>query len=211
MSLIAGKSVTLNGSARVRGLSLIDGATLTIGANGSRLFRTTGLGITSGSRLDLKDNDFAFDYVGEKSALGYWSGDNYNGVTGFVASGCNGGSWNGNGIVTSMSTAADANTPTTLAVSEAWRAFGLNAYSTQTTLFDGQTIDGSTVIVKYTYGGDANLDGIISGDDYSAIDFYAIAPNSHDWWEGDFNYDGLVNGDDYSAIDFALLAQGAPL
>jgi hypothetical protein len=65
--------------------------------------------------------------------------------------------------------------------------------------------------VKYTYAGDANLDGIVSGDDYSAIDFNVLVPGASGWFNGDFNYDGIISGDDYSAIDFAILAQGAPL
>src|SRR4029453_9687127 len=59
--------------------------------------------------------------------------------------------------------------------------------------------------------GDANLDGAITGDDYSAIDFNILVPNADGWYNGDFNYDGAITGDDYSAIDFNILAQGAPL
>jgi hypothetical protein len=62
----------------------------------------------------------------------------------------------------------------------------------------------------YTYAGDANMDGLISGDDYSAIDFNVAVPDSSGWYNGDFNYDGIISGDDYSAIDFNILAQGAP-
>jgi hypothetical protein len=62
----------------------------------------------------------------------------------------------------------------------------------------------------YTYAGDANLDGAVTGDDYSAIDFNILVPGSDGWYNGDFNYDGVISGDDYSAIDFNILAQGAP-
>jgi hypothetical protein len=54
------------------------------------------------------------------------------------------------------------------------------------------------------------MDGAITGDDYSAIDFNILVPNSDGWYNGDFNYDGAITGDDYSAIDFNILAQGAP-
>jgi hypothetical protein len=63
-------------------------------------------------------------------------------------------------------------------------------------------------IAMYTYAGDANLDGAITGDDYSAIDFNILVPGSSGWYNGDFNYDGAITGDDYSAIDFNILAQG---
>jgi hypothetical protein len=98
---------------------------------------------------------------------------------------------------------------TTLAVAEAADVRGV--MGSQTTLFSGQTVDATTVVVKYTYGGDANLDGVVSGDDFSAIDFNAGGQGSNGWYNGDFNYDGVIGGDDYSAIDFNILAQGAPL
>jgi hypothetical protein len=71
-------------------------------------------------------------------------------------------------------------------------------------------VTAASVVVMYTYAGDANLDGMVSGDDYSAIDFAMLTPGASGWVNGDFNYDGVVSGDDYSAIDFNLLAQGAP-
>ena len=63
----------------------------------------------------------------------------------------------------------------------------------------------------YTYAGDANLDGAITGDDYSVIDFNIAVPGASGWYNGDFNYDGAITGDDYSVIDFNLVAQhGSP-
>ena len=67
------------------------------------------------------------------------------------------------------------------------------------------------MLIKYTYAGDANLDGVISGDDYSSIDFNLEVPGASGYFNGDFNYDGIISGDDYSTIDFNILAQGAPL
>ncbi|MEA2707726.1 MAG: hypothetical protein QOF78_327, partial [Phycisphaerales bacterium] len=55
----------------------------------------------------------------------------------------------------------------------------------------------------------ANLDGFISGDDYSSIDFNA-GTSADGYYNGDFNYDGIISGDDYSTIDFNFAAQGAP-
>jgi hypothetical protein len=60
------------------------------------------------------------------------------------------------------------------------------------------------------YAGDANLDGIISGDDYSTIDFN-VGTSAFGYSNGDFNFDGIVSGDDYSTIDFNYAAQGLPL
>ena len=67
------------------------------------------------------------------------------------------------------------------------------------------------VLIKYTYVGDANLDGLISADDYSALEFHVGVPGSSGWYNGDLNFDRIIWADDYSAIDFNLVAQGAPL
>ena len=86
---------------------------------------------------------------------------------------------------------------------------GLGA--TETGLFGGATVDGSSVLIKYTYAGDGNLDGEINADDYASIDFYAGTPGASGYGNGDFNYDGVINADDYSLIDFNNNSQGAPL
>jgi hypothetical protein len=65
------------------------------------------------------------------------------------------------------------------------------------------------VRVKYTYAGDANLDGKVNIDDYTSID-QGIAAQTSGWSNGDFNYDGKVNIDDYVLIDSNIVAQGAP-
>jgi hypothetical protein len=54
--------------------------------------------------------------------------------------------------------------------------------------------------VKYTYYGDANLDGTVTGADYQQIDT-GFGLHLTGWQNGDFNYDGVVDGSDYSLID----------
>jgi hypothetical protein len=66
------------------------------------------------------------------------------------------------------------------------------------------------VIVRYTFGGDANLDGKLDIDDYVCID-QGIAAGKNGWANGDFNYDGKINIDDYLIIDSNLGIQGPPL
>ena len=123
--------------------------------------------ITGTGKLNLVNNDLAIDYSAA-SPIGGWSGTVYSGITNLLVSGRNGGTWTGNGIVTSMTAASAANPITTLGVAES--SLALNISGGQTAVFDGQTIDATTVLVKYTYGGDANLNGSITGDDYFLID-----------------------------------------
>ncbi len=140
---------------------------------------------------------------------GSWNGSAYSGITGLVASGSNGGAWDGvSGIVTSQPAATGGNTLTTLAVVGASQLLGLTG--SQTALFDGQLLAADSIIIKYTYAGDANLDGVINGDDYFQIDS-AFPQALHDYFNGDFNYDGVVNGDDYFLIDSNFPAQDSVL
>jgi hypothetical protein len=57
--------------------------------------------------------------------------------------------------------------------------------------------------VKYTYYGDANLDGVVNSSDYSLIDNSVNEGILTGWQNGDFNYDNHINGDDYTLIDNA--------
>jgi hypothetical protein len=77
-------------------------------------------------------------------------------------------------------------------------------------LFDGVNPPATDVLVKYTYVGDANLDGKIDGSDYSRIDD-GYLNHLTGWYSGDFNYDGVVDGSDYTLIDNAFNTQGASL
>ncbi len=68
------------------------------------------------------------------------------------------------------------------------------------------------VLVKYTYIGDGNLDGLVSFDDYVGMDnaFFGLIPNLG-WATGDINFDGLINFDDYTVVDQAFFFQARPL
>ena len=66
------------------------------------------------------------------------------------------------------------------------------------------------ILVKYTYYGDANLDGKVDASDYSRID-NGYLNHLTGWSNGDFNYDGVINGSDYTLIDNAFNMQGASL
>ena len=78
----------------------------------------------------------------------------------------------------------------------------------------GHTIGASAVVGKYTYFGDANIDGQVSGDDYTVVDanLNTTPAVGLEWLSGDMNLDGLVTGDDYTVIDANLgLGNGNPL
>jgi hypothetical protein len=181
---VTGGDVVINASSLAGGLSVV----------GS-------LSITSGGHLDLKDNKLITN-----NAVGTATSGTYNGVQGLVQSAMNAGAWDGAGITTSESDALSG--LTTLGVSTGEIALGLTG--SDTALFAGQTVGAGSTLVMYTYAGDANLDGMISGDDFSTLDFNIGVSGASGYYNGDFNYDGIISGDDYSTIDFNFGAQGAP-
>jgi autotransporter-associated beta strand protein len=92
---------------------------------------------------------------------------------------------------------------------------GLYGSGTTNGLFDGVSPAATDVLVRYTYNGDANLNGQVDGSDYSLIDAGYISQRPgfngtvlNGWYNGDFNYDGVVDGSDYSLIDNAFSGQG---
>src|SRR5205823_5492922 len=93
---------------------------------------------------------------------------------------------------------------TGLGIAEARDVLRLSGF--QTALYRGQTVDATAVIIKYTYTGDANLDGKIDGDDYFRID--SGKPRPPAYAAGDFNYDGVINADDHFWIDSNYWRQG---
>ena len=151
------------------------------GADG--VSRVGNLSIAGGAALDVADNGLVVDYTGA-SPIGA--------IASAVTSGYNGGAWTGSGLRSSNAAA----TPGATAVGFAEAS---SLFTTFPATFMGQQVDSSTVLVRYTRVGDANLDGVTG-----IADFSVLAANfnlSGDWVKGDFNYNGQV-----SIADFSLLA-----
>jgi hypothetical protein len=178
------------------------GATVTLAAGGSRSIKTAAVAVdlASGAKLDLNDNRLIVDYTAGASPVAA--------LHTLLASAYNYGAWDGPGITSSTAGAAGPGL-FTLGCGEASGVFGL--VGSETAAWGGQTIDGTSVLVRYTYAGDANLDGTIDGGDYGVIDNNIQIAGAHGYWNGDFNYDGVVDGGDYGIIDNNIQAQGAPL
>jgi hypothetical protein len=142
--------------------------------------------------LDLKDNALLV----RNGTLGTWNGTAYTDLQGLVQLGRNEGSWDGRGLLTSMSDATTS-VRTTLAIASA-DDLGIVGGT-----FRGQTVNAGDVLVMYTWGGDADLNGELNGDDYFFIDSNILAqvPGFHN---GDFDYNGEINGDDYFIIDSTI-------
>src|SRR5262249_26743057 len=70
----------------------------------------------------------------------------------------------------------------------------------------------NSVLVKYTWFGDSNLDGIVSESDYALIDTgYTSGGTLTGWLYGDYDYSGTVVLSDYALIDTGFISQSAVL
>jgi hypothetical protein len=104
--------------------------------------------------------------------------------------------WTGQGITSSLAAAvaADSTNHHKTAI-----GYAENAAAGNLTSFLGQPADSTSILLRYTFDGDANLDGTVN-----ALDFNMLATNygtGQYWFQGDFNDDGVVGSG-----DFALLA-----
>ncbi|MCY2952489.1 MAG: PEP-CTERM sorting domain-containing protein [Planctomycetota bacterium] len=78
------------------------------------------------------------------------------------------------------------------------------------TKFGGQPVTSNSMLVKYTWNGDTNLDGLINADDYFMVDSGFIT-QAKGYQNGDLTLDGVVNANDYFLIDSAFIGQSGVL
>jgi len=78
------------------------------------------------------------------------------------------------------------------------------------TSFDGVTLTGDEILVKYTWYGDLNLDGKVTSLDYALLDAGLAGARQSDnqpgWFFGDINLDGVVNSTDSSLMNAGFQA-----
>jgi hypothetical protein len=78
--------------------------------------------------------------------------------------------------------------------------------------FNGISVDETTVVLKFTYVGDANLDGQVDALDYERVDLAIGNTGVFGVAQGDLNYDGNVDALDYEQIDLNIgNGVGSPL
>ena len=199
---INGGITNLTGNVNVSTFGVASSATAAMAANGSLLLKTGTLNVGSvqlgtdvaTGRLDLNDNDMIVGSGTTKAA-----------VEALVKNARDGGLWDKNGI-TSSAAAANTNHTTGLGVISGAEKDSAGGTGT----FDGQAYSATDTLVKYTWNGDANLDGRVTFDDYVKIDT-GFNTGLTGWFNGDFNYSGNVNFDDYVLIDVAFNQQNATL
>jgi autotransporter-associated beta strand protein/YD repeat-containing protein len=194
-------TATVQSGQRLQSLTIGNGGSVVVAEAGGAALVLDSLTIAATGTLDLTNNDLIV------------RNGNLSDITALVTSGYNPNvyyNWNGTGI-TSSAAATDPSYLSALGVASNEDASGNPLYGSGAPLglFDGQNPSTSDVLVRYTYYGDANLNGAVDGTDLSLID------NGSDnglsgWYNGDFNYDGNVDGSDYDLINKAYNDQGIP-
>jgi autotransporter-associated beta strand protein len=190
------RSLTTSSALNVSGTGKIASS-----SGGGKVFKTNAVTATGGGSIDLADNRL----IVANASAGAAATTAAN-LTALLKNGFNGGQWNGGaGIVTSRPNAGPATHLTALAVAVAGDV-NLTGQS-----WAGQTLAATDAVVMYTYGGDADLNGKLDGDDYFRIDSNINIAGASGWTKGDFDYNGVINGDDYFVLDSNIGRQGAQI
>jgi autotransporter-associated beta strand protein len=163
----------------------ITGGTLQLGAS-TGLAQMTSLSITGNGTLDINNNHVIITYGSGPDPIATIAAE--------IESGYNGGAWNGPGIISSAAQTSTNGLRYGIGYADGsdFVVFGL---------LPGQ------IELQYTLLGDANLDGVVNGEDFTILvsNIGKSAPTSggidgSGWDHGDFNYDGVVNGIDFTEL-----------
>jgi hypothetical protein len=181
---INGGRTNFGGNVNVSTFTIASSARATVAAGGGKVLRTQTLNLAGSA--DLNDNAMIVDY-GTTSPL--------PAVQSAITSAYAGGAWTGPGLTSSTAAAAASSAhKTALGYAEASAVLGPSGGT-----FAGQSVDATAVLVRYTYSGDANLDGKVD-----TLDFNSLAANfggtSKVWSQADFNYDGKVDTLDFNNL-----------
>ena len=203
------------------GLTLASGATARMQSGVGGALSVSALTVNGTGRVDLNDGALV-TRNGGAGAAGQAATQQ---ITAYLKTGLeNGGNfnWLGNGI-----RSTEANADNTAAGSVLYglgviqnnlaAAGSPDATTTDATAgneiytsFEGRTVALNDTLVRYTYMGDADLDGEVTSTDYSLIDS-GFASNLAGWLNGDFDYSGGIDSTDYALIDNTFASQLGPL
>jgi hypothetical protein len=152
-----------------------------------------GLNVASGGILDMGDNDMILHYASANETAAR------NLVSGLLASGFDGGGFDTTGI-NSTAASYDAN------FGSGTRALGwMDNNDIGANTFDGvNTSDLNEVMVKFTYYGDSDLNGVVDATDFG---LYAAGKSNAGtgWAFGNYDYNATTT----DATDFGLFAAGS--
>jgi rhamnogalacturonan endolyase len=197
VSISASAPVTFGSSQHLASLSLT-GAKATLGGSG-KLLAVSSLALDANSTLDMASNKMIVHATSGTLASVLAN------VTSYVRTGYLAG-WSalGHGIVSSTA-AAD-----TLHITAIGTMSNANGPGQRVSTFASEAVTSTDILLKYTYYGDANLDGVLNGGDYALTD-NGFNFGLTGFGNGDANNDGAITAADYALLDNAFNNQGGPL
>jgi len=154
------------------------------------------LSMVGTGKWDLTDGFLVIDYDGSSSPL--------EDVQQWIVSGRNGGNWLGDGITSSLAIAAN----TLYAVGYLDNA--LLPEAQQLSTFGDVAVDATSILVRFTWAADINLDGLVSDADATILGatYDNGLTTGRYWWEGDLTGDGKITDADATILG-ALYPRGA--
>ncbi|HEX8522916.1 MAG TPA: hypothetical protein VF669_11705 [Tepidisphaeraceae bacterium] len=190
---VVGASAQLNATQHLRKLDIRAGNTAAVGAGGNKMLHVGTLSVGANAALDLNDADLIVD-TGTFSTL-------YNLVLGGYRDSAD---TTATGIISTTGQTTPGNPILALFDNVQLRATNWPFGGTE-------TAGAAAILGKYTYLGDADLNGMVTPDDYGAIDSNlgshvgtALQSGGMNWFAGDWNLDGDITPDDYSGVDANL-------
>jgi autotransporter-associated beta strand protein len=167
-TLIVAHGDALGGGA----VNIANGATARVQAALPKAVTVSTLTTNASGKFDLTDNSMVVRNMTAPQ------------VQALLQAGYNAGHWNGPTGITSSTAAASTET------SIGYASNGV----LNLTSFKGVTVlTANDVLVKYTYAGDANLDGKVDIGDLGLLAGAWQQLSGKVWFDGDFTYDGAVN------------------
>jgi hypothetical protein len=188
----------------------VTGGRISVLANGTAAATSvvSNITITNGGAVDLTNNSLIVRSTAD-TRLAQRDDLTASIKSGFNLAGGQAALWTGSGITSSLGGDAVSDLH---ALGIILNDLSVNGSGTGPlyTSFGDQSAGVNDILIKYTYFGDADLDGAVTTNDYFQIDNGFLGARTG-WINGDFDYDGVVSTNDYFLIDNAFLGQGAPL
>ena len=190
-----GGSLQLAQSGSIGSITIGSAGKLELSANNvnsAKVLDTSALSIATGGTLDLWDNALIL----RDQTAGINQGTNLSTIQGLVNTAFDNGNWDKPGI-TSSTVIADLSAYSVLTVMVYDNTvLGVDSFEGINNLMTDN--GGNQVMLKTTYLGDFDGNGIVNSADYGWLDFYY----GYGLTVGDLNGDGQVNSADYNGIDY---------
>ncbi len=204
ISVSSGATLNINSFQHIATLNVDDLGLARLNAGSNKALVAQSLTIASTGKLDLADNALILNY----SAASPLSTIKSYLITGRGGTDFGMASWNGPGIDSSVAAAQDG---VSFAIGYVENSFlpnlGVASYNT----FMGQTVDSTSILVRYTRGADATLDGVVDSDDVTLVGLNYNSSGTGDWFLGDFDYDGKCDSDDVTMLGLLYNPSAPPL